>query len=81
MKITWKLLFNLYYIICLGGSVVIGLGLLFFHMLDYHFSFQWIPAFFALFGFIGCTLLILIAKGMGHWLAQSEGYYEKRRRR
>jgi hypothetical protein len=81
MRITWKLLFKLYYVICMAGSVVIGLGLLYIHTLHYHFGFQWTPAFFAFFGFIGCSLLILIAKGMGHWLSQSEDYYEKRRRR
>lgn len=78
MKITTKVLLRLYYIFCLGGSVVIGLLLLHFDVLHYHFSFQWIPAFFALYGFIGCSILILVAKAMGYFLEKREGHYEKR---
>lgn len=77
MKITWNVLFKIYYIL-MAVSVLIGLLMLHFHMLHYHFPFQWIPAFFAIFGFFGCALLILIAKGMGHWLMKGEDYYEKR---
>ena len=46
--------------------------------LHYHFSFQYLPQFFALFGVVGCMLLILIAKGMGFFISADEDYYEKR---
>lgn len=50
-------------------------------LLHYHFSFQYFPQFFALFGFIGCMVLILIAKGMGHFISKDEDYYERDSRR
>lgn len=78
MKITKKVLLKLYYIFCLGGSFVLGLLLLYFDVLHYHFWFQWIPAFFVFFGFIGCAILILVAKAMGYWLEKREGHYERR---
>lgn len=81
MKITMKVLMKLYYIFCLGGSVVIGLLLLHFDMLHYHFSFQYVPGFFAIYGFLYCTILILGAKLLGLWVERREDYYEKRRRR
>ena len=76
MEITWKVLFRIYYIL-MAVSIVIGLLMFYFHLLHYHYRFQYIPAFFAIFGFVGCALLILIAKGMGHWLVVEEDYYEK----
>jgi hypothetical protein len=51
------------------------------HILHYHFSFQSIPEFFAIFGLFGCMLLILIAKGMGYFIVKEEDYYERRSRR
>jgi hypothetical protein len=36
-----------------------------------------IPAFFALFGFIGCMLIIFLAKSLGKlFLRQGEDYYD-----
>jgi uncharacterized membrane protein YhaH (DUF805 family) len=36
-----------------------------------------IPAFFALFGFIGCVVVIFLAKGLGKlFLRKGEGYYD-----
>jgi len=81
MKITKNVLLRLYYIFFLGGSVVIGLLLLYSDMLHYHFSFQYLPGFFAIYGFIYCAILILGAKLLGLWLERREDYYEKRRRR
>ncbi|MEW6416767.1 MAG: hypothetical protein AB1480_01440 [Nitrospirota bacterium] len=81
MKKTKNVLLRLYYIFFLGGSVVIGLFLLYSDMLHYHFSFQYIPGFFAIYGFIYCAILILGAKLLGLLLERREDYYEKRRRR
>lgn len=45
-----------------------------------HNTFPWahIAGFFALFGFIGCLAIIIVAKLIGHyWLQQREDYYDK----
>jgi hypothetical protein len=48
------------------------------HKLHYHFTFQYLPQFFALFGLFGCMLLILIAKAMGWFIVVDEDYYQKK---
>jgi len=71
-----KPLWRLYYI-CLVVSLVVDLYWLYTHVLHYHFSFQYLPQFFALFGFFGCMLLILIAKGIGVFIVVDEDYWDK----
>jgi hypothetical protein len=35
-----------------------------------------VPAFFAVFGFVGCVVIILVAKGLGKFMLQrKEDYY------
>lgn len=75
-----KILWRLFYIV-LAFSLILDLILLYFHIFHYHFSFQYIPEFFALFGLFGCVLLILIAKGLGYFIVADEDYYERRSRR
>lgn len=75
-KLFWRL-----YFIALGVSLILDVIWLHTHRLHYHFSFQYLPQFFALFGFIGCMLLILIAKAMGWFIVVDEDYYEKRERK
>ena len=42
------------------------------------FPWSHIPAFFSIFGFIGCLALIFGAKLLGHyWLQKDEDYYDK----
>ncbi len=41
----------------------------------YH-SIEKIPAFYALFGFIGCVVLVVVAKWMRIWLTRDEAYYD-----
>lgn len=42
-----------------------------------HFWWQKIPVFDAVFGFIGCVLIIFFAKWIGHqWLTRDEDYYD-----
>ena len=61
---------------------VLSLGLDFYWLYQqafhYHFAFQQIPQFFALFGLFGCMLLILIAKAMGIFIVVDEDYYQKK---
>jgi hypothetical protein len=76
-----KKLFWTAYFIGLGGSLILDLVWLHSDVLRYHFPFQYVPEFFALFGVFGCMLLILIAKGMGYFIVKDEDYYEKKSRR
>lgn len=71
-KIFWRL----YYIV-LAASLILDVYWLYTHAFHFHFSFQQIPQFFALFGFFGCMLLILIAKGLGFFIVVDEDYYQK----
>ena len=72
-KLFWRL-----YFICLVASLILDFYLLYAHKFHYHFEFQYLPQFFALFGLIGCMLLILIAKAMGWFIVVDEDYYEKK---
>jgi hypothetical protein len=72
-----KLFWRLYYIV-LVVSLILDFYWLYRHLFHYHFSFQYLPQFFALFGLIGCMLLILIAKAMGLIIVVDENYYERK---
>ena len=72
-----KLLWRLYYA-ALVVSVILDFVWLYSHELHYHFEFQYIPQFFAVFGLVGCMLLILVAKGLGYFIVRDEDYYERR---
>ena len=76
-----KRLFWTFYSISLAASLILDLVLLRSDVLHYHFPFQYVLEFFAIFGLFGCVLLILIAKGMGYFIVQDEDYYEKKSRR
>ena len=72
-KLFWRI-----YFLALALSLILSPLLLRADKLHYHFSFQYLPEFFALFGLVGCMLLILVAKGMGIFISTDENYYEKR---
>ncbi len=44
-----------------------------------HIGFDWekIPAFYAIYGFVACVLLVLIAKQMRKILMRKEDYYDE----
>ncbi len=44
-----------------------------------HIYHRWenIPAFYAIYGFVGCVILVLIAKAMRKVLMKEEDYYDK----
>ncbi|MBK5190983.1 MAG: hypothetical protein JJE19_05775 [Methanosarcinales archaeon] len=76
-KIEMKHLFWMLYV-CLLVSIVVGV----LYQLSPHFHaiFVWqeIPGFSAVYGFIGCILIIVVSKALGHhWLQKEEDYYEK----
>lgn len=42
-----------------------------------HFIWQKIPVFDAVFGFIGCVVIIVVSKALGKiWLQKEEDYYD-----
>jgi hypothetical protein len=72
-KLFWRL-----YAICFIGSLILDFYWLYMHVFHYHFEFQYLPQFFALFGLFGCMLLILIAKAMGLLIVVDEDYYQRK---
>lgn len=74
-KLFWRL-----YFVGLVVSLILDFFWLYLHVFHYHFSFQYLPQFFALFGLLGCMLLILIAKAMGIFIVVDEDYYQRKAR-
>ena len=74
-KLFWRL-----YIVCLVVSVIFDVVWLYLKAFHYHFSFQDLPQFFALFGLFGFMLLILIAIALGIFIVVDEDYYQKKSR-
>ena len=63
----------------LGGFYVIcGILLLLDFVLHRHVSLSWehLPGFYAIYGFVACVLLVLIAKEMRKVLMRKEDYYD-----
>jgi len=59
--------------ITVGVSMLLGA---FFRPEHPHFWWEKIPAFDAIFGFLGCILIVLGSKALGHhWLQKEEDYY------
>jgi len=64
-------------LIILAG--ILGLGLLgfLFPNPQPHFWWQAVPVFDIIFGFVGCVIIIIVSKWIGHrWLMKSEDYYD-----
>ncbi len=60
--------------VCLGIVVVVDFFVPREHV---HYPWDHIPGFYALFGFIACILIIVIAKTLGYkWLMKKEDYYD-----
>jgi hypothetical protein len=61
-------------IVSIGLSMLLGV---FFRPHHPHFWWEKIPVFDAVFGFLGCILIILGSKALGHhWLQKGEDYYK-----
>lgn len=63
---------KVFYVIC-GLLVVVDFIV---HRHIYH-DWENIPAFYAIYGFVGCVLLVLIAKEMRKVLMRKEDYYDE----
>jgi len=76
MRITRKHLFRMFYG-CLVLSILGGFWVRFYFHPHLYFSWQSLPIFGALYGFVGCVIIILGSKALGHfWLTKKEDYYE-----
>lgn len=70
-KNVWKIIWALFGL-CAG---LIGLD--FFVHKHGHFRFEEWWGFYAIFGFVACVLLVLVAKGMRLFLKRGEDYYDE----
>ncbi|GAB1258528.1 hypothetical protein [Aurantivibrio plasticivorans] len=66
-----KKILKVFYVICIGLVIVDFIV----HRHIYH-SWENIPAFYAIYGFVGCVILVLIAKEMRKVLMRGEDYYD-----
>lgn len=63
-----------------AGAFFLGLQL-FGPEHPYPHAWDRIPGFYAVYGFLGCILIIVVAKGLGKaWLQKREDYYDERDR-
>ena len=68
-----KTLKYIFFISC-GVSILLGL---FFRSEHPHFWWEKIPAFDAIFGFLGCIVIVLGSKALGHHgIQKDEDYYD-----
>lgn len=63
---------------CLFLSIVAGVFVHLYLRPQVHFFWEALPVFNAIYGFIGCIVIILGSKAIGYlWLQKEEDYYEK----
>jgi len=67
-----KKMLKVFYVIC--GLLVVADFIVHRHI--YH-SWENIPAFYAIYGFVGCSLLVFVAKWMRTFLMRKEDYYDE----
>jgi len=63
---------KVFYVIC--ALLVVADFLVHRHI--YH-SWENIPAFYAIYGFVGCSILVFVAKWMRTFLMRDEDYYDE----
>lgn len=67
-----KKILRVFYAIC----ILLVVADFIVHRHIYH-DWENIPAFYAVYGFVGCVLLVLIAKEMRKFLMRKEDYYDE----
>ena len=67
-----KKMLKVFYVIC--GLLVVADFIVHRHI--YH-SWENIPAFYAIYGFVGCSLLVFVAKWLRSFLMRKEDYYDE----
>lgn len=63
---------KVFYVLC----VLLVIADFIVHRHIYH-SWENIPAFYAIYGFVGCSLLVFVAKWMRTFLMRKEDYYDE----
>jgi len=64
-------------LVAIGIAIVLILGFLVHSEHEAHHFWDKIPFFEGIFGFIGCVVLIIFSKGIGHlFLEREEDYYD-----
>ena len=63
---------KVFYVIC---AVLVAVDFV-VHRHIYH-DWEKIPAFYAIYGFVGCVILVVIAKEMRKFLMRKEEYYDE----
>lgn len=63
---------KVFYVLC----VLLVVADFIVHRHIYH-SWENIPAFYAIYGFVGCSILVFIAKWMRTFLMRGEDYYDE----
>ncbi len=63
---------KVFYVIC----VLLIIADFIVHRHVYH-SWENIPAFYAIYGFVGCSILVFVAKWMRTFLMRGEDYYDE----
>lgn len=66
-----KLVLRVFYVLC---GLLLGLDFI-LNRYIYH-AWEQLPGFYPLYGFVGCVVLVLVAKWMRLLLMRSEFYYE-----
>ncbi len=67
-----KKMMRIFYVAC--GLLVVADFIVHRHI--YH-DWEKIPAFYAIYGFVGCVVLVVIAKEMRKFLMRGEDYYDE----
>ena len=63
---------KVFYVIC----VLLVIADFIVHRHIYH-NWENVPAFYAIYGFVGCSILVFIAKWMRTFLMRGEDYYDE----
>ena len=70
-NVTWMM--RIFYAICI--VLVVADFIVHRHI---YVSFEEIPTFYALYGFVACVVLVVIAKEMRKFVMRDENYYDER---
>ena len=70
-------LLRVFFVLCAGLFLVDFLEYVGLFHKEIHFGIQKVPGFFGIYGFVGCVLLVIIAKAMRVFLMRPEDYYDR----
>ncbi len=62
-----------------GFYIICALLVIADFLIHRHIVLDWekIPAFYAIYGFVACVLLVVLAKGMRQFIMRKEDYYDE----